>query len=229
MYTATKRHKKRRGIAGFFLIVLVVLVCLSGIVWWFFVRSTGSQTTSINSTLTQNIAVEAEKKKHSTEFYSLELPMTWEAKGKHRPTSDSVYFEYQNTEKNFDNRGLRVYVDVFPADLPINHLLPITVVGSMLIPAVVSDDCADFSSPPSSKANAQKQDFIQAKWQGVTFTCDLKKLDRKTATASAEEGYGVSVANSKGVVHKFFFVFIDRNVQPDHQFLAEVIKSFKVP
>lgn len=228
MYTATKRQKKRRGMLGFAATVCCGLLLLAGGLWWYFLREITTETAVLNSTVTQSEASAVPLVDHTTEFYTVKLPQSWQSKGRKNPVSDSVYFEYQNTQKSFDNRSLRIYVDVIPKDLPINHLLPVTVVGKMIVPAVTSEDCASFSTPPNIKPGTAKPDYVQAKWQGVVFECDLKQLDRKVATASAEEGYGVSVKNSKDAVHKFFFVYIDRNVQADLQFLPEVVKNFQV-
>lgn len=213
---------------GFMGIIFCCLLVLVAGFWWYFLRGVTTETAVINSTITQSDAAQTVLVEHTTDFYTVKLPKTWQSKGRKNPVSDSVYFEYQNTQKNFDNRSLRIYVDVLPKDLPINHLLPVTVVGKMIVPAVTSEDCASFSTPPNIKPGTAKPDYVQAKWQGVVFECDLKQLDRKVATASAEEGYGVSVKNSKDAVHKFFFVYIDRNVQADLQFLPEVVKNFKV-
>lgn len=227
MYTASHRQRKRRPLIGFLILFGCISAVVAFVLWWFLIRGDDLQVVSVGSTATREVGVAEPTTEYRTSLYRIELPLTWIDKGRKNPVSDSVYYEYQNTAKNYDNRYLRIYVDKYPADLPINKLLPVTAVNNTLVPAVVSEDCSSFSMPANQKPATPKPDFIAAKWQGVSFTCDLKQTDNKVGTASAEEGYGATVQGSNGEKHRYFFVYIERNVRADYQFLPTVIKSFK--
>jgi hypothetical protein len=210
----------------FTILIATVLVLALAVAWWLFVR--GNDSTSANFEKVGTITVNRpDTIDFTTAFFKISLPKTWEEKGRQNPFSYEVFYLYQNNQSNYDNRWLRVYVDVFPKDLPLNRLLPVTVVNGKLSPGVLSDECTAFTDAPVVGANGQKAAFAPAKWQGVSFTCNFASAQNLTGTASAEEGYGISMTGSKSGTHKYFFTYSDFNVRPDYQFLSEALKSFQ--
>lgn len=226
MYRSNQRYHKHATMLRLTLIIIAALFVLLALGWWLFVR--GNDSTSANFEKVGTITVNRpDTKEFTTPFFKISLPTSWEDKGRQNPFSYEVYYLYQNNQVNYDNRWLRVYVDVLPADLPLNRLLPVTVVSGKLSPGVLSDECTAFTDAPAVGANGQKASYAPAKWQDVNFTCNFITSQNLTGTASAEEGYGVSMTGQKSGTHKYFFTYKDFNVRPDYQFLSEALKSFQ--
>ncbi|MFO0882154.1 MAG: hypothetical protein U0491_01775 [Candidatus Saccharimonadales bacterium] len=212
--------------------MLFTLPFLAGflfVIWFVFLRnSNDSSTTNFSKAGGQVAVVTPQQKTFTTEYFSISLPSGWEFLGKKNPTSEEVYFEYQSKIKDYDNRLVRVYVDVYPKEYALNRLLPVTVVDNRLVPGTLSDDCKSFTGAPLGGTGASRSaNTWAAKWQGVDFTCDMVRQQNYSGTASQEEGNQVTLVSSTGQKHKFFIVYIDQNVRPDYQIFSEAVKSFQ--
>lgn len=226
MYRSNQRYHKHATMLRLTLIIIAVLGLSLFVIWWFFVR--GNEMTSANFEKVGTITVNRpDTKEFTTPFYKISLPTTWEDKGRKNPFSYEVYYMYQNGLKDYENRVFKVYVDVFPRDLPLNRLLPVTLADGKLSPGVLSDDCTGFTDAPTVGANGQKGTTAIAKWQGVNFTCNFAAAQNLTGTASAEEGYAITMTGPTSGTHKYFFTYSDFNVRPDYQFMSEALKSFQ--
>ena len=226
MYRSNQRYHKHRILLRFSLVSFAVLLIIVVTIWWFFLR--GNDSTSANFEKVGNITISRpDTKEFTTPFFKISLPNSWTEKGKQNPVSYEEYYLYQNGTKDYENRWFRVYVDVFPRDMPLNRLMPLTLLNGKLSPGVLSDDCTAFTDAPVAGANGQKPNAVAAKWQGVNFMCNFAVSQNITGTASAEEGYGVTMSGPKSGTHKYFFTYTDFNVRPDLQFLSEAIKSFQ--
>lgn len=226
MYRSNQRYHKHRILLRFTIVISVIVLAALAIAWWIFIR--GNNTTSANFDKLGTITVNRPNTKDfTTPYFKISLPTSWEDKGRQNPFSYEVYYLYQNGQKDYDNRWLRVYVDVFPRDLPLNRLLPVTLLNGKLSPGVLSDDCTAFTDAPVAGANGAKPTSVAAKWQGVNFMCNFGTAQNLTGTASAEEGYAITMTGPSGGTHKYFFTYSDFNVRPDYQFLSEALKSFQ--
>lgn len=227
MYTSNKRQRKHRVFLKFILFVLPFIVLLGLLVWYVFFRPTSSSS-NFSKTGAEIAVVKPEVKDYNTDLFKVTLPSSWEMLGKKNPYSDQVYYEFHSTQKDYDNRWLKVYVDIFPKDFAINRLLPVTMVSEHIVPGVLSDECNTFTGAPLPGAlNKPTTQTWAAKWQGVDFICDMANPQNVVGTASSEEGYGISLASKSGTKHKYFFVYIDHNVRPDYSVLTDAIKSFE--
>ncbi len=226
MYQSNQRYHKHNILLRFAIIAIVIILITLTVVWWIFFKDSEKASSNFEKSGTVTIS-RPDTKEFTTPFFKIYLPNMWIDKGRQNPFSDQVYYSYVSTEKNYENRLLKVYVDIFPSDLPLNRLLPVTVVSGKLSPGVISDNCRSFTDDSAEGANVQKGTLATAKWQGASFTCNFAADQNITGTASAEEGYGVTMTGPKGVPHKYFFTYTDLNVRPDSQFLSEAIKSFQ--
>jgi hypothetical protein len=227
MYTANKRQRKYKIFFKFMLFVLPFIFAIGFLVWFIFMRPSESSANFAKAG-TDIAQVQAAKKDFTNDYFKISLPVGWADHGKQNPLANQVFYEYQSAIKNYDNRWLHVYVDVFPADFAINKLLPVEVVNNRINPGDISDDCTTFTGSPSpgSGGRALNQTW-SAKWQGVKFICSMTQPDNYVGTASVEEGYGITLLSKQGVKHKYFFVYIDHNVRPDYQIFMEALKSFE--
>lgn len=228
MYAANKRQRRHKIFMRFALFVTPFILAIGLLIWFILFRSTESTSTNFARSGAQVATVKPATKDISTDLFRISLPTTWEALGKKNPFSDEVYYEFQSTQKDFDNRWLRVYVDTFPKDYPLNRLMPINIVEGRVVPGTLSDECSSFTGAPLDARTGQAtgQNWT-AKWQGTDFICDMTKASNKSGTASIEEGYGVMIKSGDGTKHKYFFVYIDQNIRPEYQIFTDALKSFK--
>ena len=159
MYTANKKQKNYRLFWKFTLFVLVVLAIAVGIVWFAFLRNADQESTNFAKGGSEIASVEISLKEFSNELFTIKLPAGWEAQGLKNPVNDEKYYSFQSMIKGYDNRWLRVYVDVFPPTFPVNKLMPITIVNNRIVPGVLSDDCKSFTGAPLDK-NATKNSTV---------------------------------------------------------------------
>lgn len=228
MYTANKKRRNYKLFWKFTLFVLVILALVTGIVWFTFFRNSDEQSTNFAKAGSEIASVQVSTKEFTNELFKLKLPNGWEAQGLKNPVSDEKYYSFQNMVKGYDNRWLRVYVDVIPANYPINKLMPISIVNNRVVPGILSDDCKTFTGAPLDKTVLQTTAVWTAKWQGISFVCDMTKPQNLIGTASAEEGAANTILSSDGTSkHKYFFVYIDHNVAPDYKIFTEALKSFE--
>lgn len=225
MYRSNQRYHKHKTLLRFAVAVSVVLLIIALLVWWLVVR--GTRSTSANFDKVGTISIEKpDTKEFTTPYFKISLPRTWEEKGRQNPYSYEVYYLYQNTEKNYDNRWLRVYVDVFPPDMPLNRLLPIALINNKIAPGVLSDDCTVFTGAPTA-TSGQKAATATAKWQGVSFVCNFAAAQNVTGTGTTDQGYGITMTGPLSGAHKYFFTYTDFNVRPDVQLLSDALKNFQ--
>jgi len=228
MYTATKRQKKHKIFLRFVLIVLPIIVFLVVLVWYVFLRD-NSSSANFARVGAEVAVVKPTTKDFTNQFFKVTLPSSWSDLGRKNPYSDQVYYEFQNTQKDYDNRWLRVYVDVFPKSFAINKLLPVTIANNKVIPDVISDECSTFTGAPLSNGQGQQQtaQTWAARYKNIDFVCDMANPRNYVGTASVEQGYATTLTSKNGAAHKYFFVYIDHNIHPDYQVFTDALKSFE--
>jgi ABC-type cobalt transport system substrate-binding protein len=227
MYTANKRQKKHKIFLRFILIVVPIIILLGILVWYVFFRD-NSNSASFSKAGAEVAVVKPVYKDFTNQFFKISMPSSWADLGRKNPYSNQVYYEFQNTQKDYDNRWLRVYVDVFPADFAINRLMPITVVNNKIIPDVVSDTCDTFTGAPISGNNRQQaSETWAAKYKDINFICDMGNPRNYVGTASSAQGYATTLTNKDGSTHKYFFVYIDHNIHPEYSVFSDTLKSFE--
>ena len=202
-----------------------ILLVIGVFVWWLIVRGDHSNSANFDR-LGSTPTNQSDNKEFTTPYFKIALPPTWIDKGRKNPYSYEVYYEYQNSETNYDNRWLRVYVDVFPPDKPINRLLHISYVGNKIVSGVLSDDCTVFTGAPAI-ANGQKGTSAPAKWQGIDFVCNFAAAENIIGTGTPDQGYAITLTGPSGGTHRYFFTYTDFNVRPDAQILSEALKNFQ--
>lgn len=228
MYTANKRQKKHRTLFKFILFVTPFILIGAGIIWFVFFRVDDSTSTNFSKGGSQVAVVKPSVQDFTTEIFKISLPTGWVELGKKNPSSNEVYYEYQSKVKDYENRYMRIYVDVMPKQYALNRLMPISVVENRISPGTISDDCKTFTGAPlSGTGSVQQASTWTARWQGVDFVCDLARPQNYSGTSSEEEGMAVTLVGKNGVKHKYFFVYIDHNVRPEYQIFTDALKSFE--
>jgi len=226
MYTVNHRQHRHKIFLRFLFFVLPFLLALAALIWFLFFRSTDTST-SFSNPGAKVAVVEPNTKDFTNEYFKITLPTTWVDLGRKNPFSYEVYYEYQNQQENYTNQWLRVYVDVIPDFQAITRLLPVTVVNNRFVSGTMSSECRTFTGAPSQIDNQASNQSWEAKWQDVVFICDMDLIENFTGTASAEEGYRVTLVNKNGVAHKYFIAYIDHNIHPSYQTYINAVRSFE--
>jgi hypothetical protein len=228
MYTANKRQRKYKTLLRFSLFAIPLIIGIGVAVWFVFFRNPDDSSTNFARSGAEVAVVKPAQQDFTNELFKVTLPVGWASDGLKNPIAPEVFYEYQSKVKDYENRYMRIYVDSIPKDYALNRLMPITVVDNRMIPGVLSDDCTTFTGAPLSGTGAARQSNVwTAKWQGVDFVCDMARPQNYSGTASADEGYAVTLVSKNGTKHKYFLVYIDQNIRPDYSILTEAIKSLQ--
>jgi hypothetical protein len=160
--------------------------------------------------------------------YTFELPSDWKQISQ-QDTATVHSVGWQATAKNEDNRYLTIYTDPVPSTYAVNRELPLTAHGNQLSAGTISGNCSSFTPGGSTDvAVADKLKPAPSVWHSVHFICNLPQfVDNQIGTGSLSAINSVSVSGPASGSHNYFFLYIDRNVQPDDTILYNVIKSFR--
>src|SRR5690606_31775928 len=122
-----------------------------------------------------------------------------------------------------------IYVDIIPTNYAVNRVMPVAARGANIVPNDISNNCSTFTK--GGIAEAGQAQFLadeNAKWQGEDFLCDLAQVtDNEIGTSSAEGINTVTVTGPKAGKHKYFFLYVDHNIQPNYNIFTNAIRSFK--
>ena len=122
MYTANHRQHRHKIFVRFFLFVFPFLIALGVLIWFLFFRNT-SNSASFTQPGVKVAVVKPETRDFVNDYFKITLPSTWVELGRKNPHSYEVYYEFQNTQENYENRYLRVYLDVIPDFQAITRLI----------------------------------------------------------------------------------------------------------
>lgn len=166
--------------------------------------------------------------KISEPTFTMQLPGDWREVNR----IDSEYergITWQSTKPKEDNRYLTLYIDKISKTKAVNKLLPIEAVGNKIRHGQISENCASYTQGGSfNAADALKAKEMPAKWEEVTFMCDLPKVFDNVVGTSSKEGINTLTVEGKTTgKHSYFFVYTDHNVQPNYDILTDVIESFE--
>lgn len=160
-------------------------------------------------------------------LFTMELPGDWkELKRQNDQTENSI--TWQSTKSSGDGRSLKLYIDIIPTSLAVNRLMPVLAQGNMIVPGDISENCATFTQGGTLNVHdAAKLKETPAKWNKVDFICDLPRVnDSRVGTGSAEGKNTVTVTGPTKGTHKYFFLYTDHNIQPNHEILTNALRGF---
>lgn len=157
------------------------------------------------------------KLKVDGKFFSMDLPSDWKQTNRVQEPYANFY-EWKGTKKGGDDRTLRLHIDILPKDYKIVRMQPLTPNGNSFMLGNVSGNCVDYAKDAPGGANNTP---VEAKWEGVTFTCDPIVNNQSIGTGSVEGGIGSSLGG-----HTYFFYYEDHNIRPDDKILIDALRSF---
>lgn len=227
MYTVNKTRSRKKLFIEFVVTLGILFGLLAFGLWFFIFRHNDESSASFSRAGGTVAVVEAATKEFAVDEFTMELPDGWELNGKLNPFYNQVYYEFQSKIKDYDNRWLRVYIDVIPEEFSLNKLLPITVLENTLEAGTVSEDCKTFNGAPKIGSGQTNAQTWKATWEDITFICNMVGQQNYIGTATAKDGYAVPVTGPIKGTHKYFFVYIDHNVRPDTKILVDAVESFE--
>lgn len=160
-------------------------------------------------------------------LFAMELPGDWkELERRNDQVENSI--TWQSTKPSQEGRSLKLYIDIIPANMAVNRLVPVLAQGNMIVPGDISDNCATFTQGGTLNVHeAAKLKAAPAKWNKVDFICDLPRVnDNRVGTGSTEGNNSVTVTGPTKGAHKYFFLYTDHNIQSNYQILINAIRGF---
>ena len=207
----------------------LAVVLIAGLLGGGFVL--GRQLLQANTRLTQSkpyigyVPASSTPLQHiSKNLFTLDLPNTWKP-APPPPVAYTVY-SWQGTRDD-STRRLDIYVDTIPNTMAVNRLLPVQADGAQVaVIGQVSDNCVNFTDHSPASATSG---IAAAKWDGVSFWCDVGNYERDVVgTGSAEGANAVTLTGPATGNHRFFFVYTDNSANPDYTIFQSAIQSFRL-
>jgi len=207
---------------------VLMLALLAGVVFWDLRKHVSPTVEGESRVVSQVLSDNAQQKLVDEPFFSFELPGDWKETGRNT-NSQYTSISWQATAKDKDNRYLTVYIDRIPTDMPLNRIVTVKAQGNGLSFSEVSDNCANFTVGGSfeTRAAATSRPTL-TKWNKVDFMCNLPRvIDNEVGTGSEGAPNSVTVTGPNKGAHRYFFLYTDRNYQPDYTIFYDVLRSFR--
>ncbi|MCU0667147.1 MAG: hypothetical protein MUF85_00820 [Patescibacteria group bacterium] len=228
MYNVDKTRSRKKLLSQILIILLIILGIILVIVWYFFLRSEGLKTTNFEKSGGNTQAVVAPAlEEFTTDEFKLSLPKGWELIGKQNPYYNQVYYEFQSKIKDYENRWLKVFVDVIPEDYALNKVMPITVMGNRLKAGEISDDCNTFSGAPKPGSSQSSSVTWKAEWEGISFICNVSSQLNQIGSGVVNGNNIITVTGPIRGTHKYMLIYTDHNVRPDQSIFTDAVNSFE--
>ncbi|PID32314.1 hypothetical protein CR970_00920 [Candidatus Saccharibacteria bacterium] len=155
--------------------------------------------------------------------FTMYLPGDWEEVNR---VQREGLITWRSTIEGQDARSLTIFVDNIPEKMPVNRIMPVTVNETSLVPGDVSDNCTTFTGE-GEDADASTQTTAHGRWSGVDFICHMKGIDNQVGVGAPGAINQVVMRGSDGE-HRYFFLYIERNIQPNYVILSDILRSFRV-
>jgi hypothetical protein len=155
--------------------------------------------------------------------YSFELPTDWrQIQSVSNSAQNSITWE--SFEKDATNRYFTIYTDPIPSTYAVNLELPLEAHGATISFGSLSGNCANFTNSGSPTPLVP----VLAKWQNVNFYCNSPNFaDNQVGTGSVGSINSVAVTGPVSGTRHYFFLYIDRNTNPDYSILYAMLDSFQ--
>lgn len=223
MYRLGHRSKQIWRKIFFGLAAIVLLLAVGGFFATKYLLKSDTQLNQDQPLVTVAGKTNDQKQQVNEKFFTFALPDTWKAVNV--PKTQYNLYSWQGTSQADTPRRIDVYVDVLPAALPVNRLLPLEGTGNRLVVLnTVSDNCASFTG---TSMQGSRPETVLAKWSGVNFSCDLTNYTRNVVGTGSADGLNrVDLTGSSGN-HQYFFVFTDNSSSPDYPIFTDALQSFR--
>ena len=218
-------HKKvpKKRVVFFALLGCLVVIGLVGYLIARDVKTTGDAAVEGESRVIGQVVGETSARLTIDEpTFTMQLPGDWKEVIRDKAGNSITW---QSTKKGQDARSLVIYIDKLPLTMAVNRLMPVTVNGASMTPGAVSDNCASFTGGGENKDDLTPD--APARWAGVDFICTLHGVDNQVGVGTTGAINQVELKGEQEGSHKYFFLYIERNIQPNYSILSDALESFK--
>lgn len=208
------------------MLVLVVIASIGFGAWGLLSRDVGrTVVNSDDQVITSYVAGESADQLIIDEpLFKMTLPGGWKLEKKDETPRKVYYFRLVEESASNGGKTLVMYIDGTMDVYPVNRIVPVSAQGSKLSVGQVSDTCSQFTGPGG---NSRSGTTI-AKWQNISFMCDLSHMNRNAIGISSADGVNqVAITGAKGGTHRYFMIYTDHNNRPDNNAFTKILSSFE--
>jgi hypothetical protein len=223
MYRVNKKTKYRNWIVPLLLLVAVASLLFGAGVW--IKNDVGTVITKQDGASIRHVGTGEGKVTFDEPYFKITTPSDWKL---YQKSASPLTYYFKNTKKNADDRNLVLYVDADTKSYAVNRVLPVSADGKKLVTGEISDTCANFAGPGADSAQeAQSQADVIARWQNVSFLCDLSHANRNAIGLSSSEGINTVTLKGRTGAHSYFLLYTDHNIRPDFSLVDEIFSSLE--
>lgn len=222
--TSKRRPRKALLIVGGSMLIAAIVV---GFVLLDLRKSVSPVIEGESRIVSQVLSESGQKMVVNEPTFTIELPGDWKETGRNE-NNQYTSITWQATLKNNDNRWLTIYIDRIPFDRAYNRIVTVKAQGPNISYTDISDNCANFTLGGNVDGRITSGKPTPTKWNRVDFICNLPRaIDNEVGTGSEQSPNSVTITGPTMGTHKYFFLYTDRNFQPDYNIFYDVLRSFR--
>lgn len=214
------RFKPWQYVLGF-----VVLVTIVSGVTLLFLPAQSSVQNDASSTKTLATPAADQTVQHGT--FSMQLPAGWRFTGKQKDIHTIYHFAAPPEDAATSKTGTQ-FIDVYEnssrlQNFAVNRMVPVRLNAQGGITAQyseVSDECTAYTAGETRDRTAVGQ---LAKWQGITFLCDMLNTTRNVVGTGSTDGLNTFTLGKQ----RYFLTYTDNRDKPDYTTFITALNSFK--
>lgn len=221
-------RRRRTRILIVLTVSLLIIGIVGGLISYDMYKSRSKPVSGTGRTIIQTLDETTNRLVVNEPTFTMELPGDWKEAARRNDVNERS-ITWQATKKNADNRMLKLHIDLIPPTRAVNRLLPVAAEGPGLVLGDLSENCSMFTQGGAgATGQAPTSKEAPAKWQRVDFICNLPRaIDNEVGTGSTGLVNTINVTGPSQGAHKYFFVYTDRNIQPDYTILFNALKTFR--
>jgi hypothetical protein len=217
------KNRRRRNVVWLVVSLIIIGFIVIGVIW---VRQALrpkviiTQSKAVNTTVNFNPQTQLYKEPD----FSVSLPTSWHVVPR-APGGLYQTFTWQSSDVGTNGQIIQMFEDTIPVNFAVNRVLIVQgEIDHLTLVGQASDNCSTFTKNPPLPS----QNGAPAKWQGVSFLCDQRNLERDVIGTSSADGVNTVILENQdtGVKHKFFFTYTDYSTNPDYTVFYNTLNSF---
>lgn len=207
---------------------LVILLVLAGLTVYGLRQLKSDTHITKAKTITKHLGTNDNTQTFREGYYTIALPKGWQFMSKQVDLYTIYHFRSALPGED-GNRMLDVYEDSNLPNFAENRMLPVTATpegGLTTDASLVSDNCTQYTI---GSLAGRPTVGAPAKWQGITFLCDVGNTLRNVVGTGSTDGLNtVIVKTVTSPPHHYFFTYTDNNSKPDFSIFTKALISFKL-
>ncbi|HSX17940.1 MAG TPA: hypothetical protein VLE51_01115 [Candidatus Saccharimonadales bacterium] len=214
-----RRHKARRYILTFLLILLIIGAAVAFYKW----QNSKSLTSQpiVVKPATKSYYSGSPKRVYQSDLFKFESATDWQlSREESIGTSKYVYFKQTN---NIILYEFDILFDKSLNGKPVNYIMPLVVDNGKIKTEAMSDRCGDKIVAQSGNS---APNTMAMQLSGVSFICAVKGSTEKGAAGLVGGGYDITLKNSRAQPVVVNFSFVNNSSSYFAGTFKEVLESF---